>query len=122
MVTKSDQELPVEDDLRSLQGIIQIMIEEDKGIFKPNSPVVAAVIAEQIVQEHLPSILESYAEQSFEKQLQLARIEAKIEQTNSLYTAHLKSYDNDECDIYKDAIAELLAQKAHLTTRGGSNE
>lgn len=54
-----------------------------------------------------------------EQQLQLARLDAKIEE--------LKVADEDlgiVLDKYylKDRIAELTAQKAHLTTKGGDHE
>lgn len=49
-------------DLDNLQGIIQEIIAEDKTPFRANSPIVSKVIAEQIVKDYLPPVLETYAD------------------------------------------------------------
>ena len=41
-------------------------------------------------------------------------LEARIDEVNQLYNEHLRRWDDDECDIYKNRIAELKAQQEEV--------
>ena len=78
------------------------------------------------------SMAEMALNEAFEKQLQLVRIEAKIEElTEQLngYNAGLKGQSTDFVYVMRPILAnierrikEYTTQKAHLTTKGGNNE
>ena len=44
-------------------------------------------------------------------------LEARIDEVNQLYNEHLRRWDDDECDIYKNRIAELKAQQEEPNDR-----
>ena len=40
--------------------------------------------------------------------------EVRIDEVNQLYNEHIRRWDDDECDIYKNRIAELKAQQEEV--------